>query len=85
VPFVHVRFIEIPRWKLALGGALLLALVVALFVLAAGIFLLVLPVVAAAGALAYLFGGRRKASDLPDGVIEAEYREVGSKKLEQDE
>jgi hypothetical protein len=84
VPFVHVRFVEIPRWKLALGGALLLALVIALFILAAGVFLLALPVVAVAGAMAYLFGGRRKASDLPDGVIEAEYREVGQKNLEQD-
>lgn len=84
MPFIHVRFVEIPRWKLALGGALFLALVIALFILAAGVFLLILPVVAVAGALAYLFGGRRKASDLPDGVIEAEYREVGQKELEQD-
>jgi hypothetical protein len=89
VPFAHVRIVEIPRWKLALGAVLLCTLLFALFILAAGIFLLVLPVAVVVGALTYLFGSRTRREDFPrkdfpDGVIEAEYREVESKKLEQD-
>jgi hypothetical protein len=84
LPFVHVRYVNIPRWKLALGAMLFIGLLIALFILAAGVFLLILPVVAVTGALAYLFGGRTKKSDLPDGVIEAEYREIKTRSLEKD-
>jgi hypothetical protein len=89
VPFVHFRIVEIPRWKLALGAVLFGTLLFSLFLLAAGIFLLVLPVAVVAGALAYLFGSRKRCEDFPredfpSGVIEAEYREVETKKLEQD-
>jgi hypothetical protein len=84
VPFVQFRIVEIPRWKLALGAVLVLALLLALFLLAAGIFLLVLPVAVVAGAIAYLFGGRTRERDFPDGVIEAEYREIEPKQLEKD-
>lgn len=84
MPAVHVRFFKIPRWKIALGAVFFAALLLALFVLAAGVFLLVLPVAAIAGAMAYLFGGKTKPSGLPDGVIEAEYREIDPKQLEQD-
>jgi hypothetical protein len=84
LPTVHVRFFQIPRWKIALGAILFAALLIALFILAAGVFLLVLPIAAIAGAMAYLFRGRKKSSGLPDGVIEAEYREVDQKQVERD-
>ncbi len=89
VPFVRFRVVQISGWKLALGALLLGALLFALFILAAGVFLLVLPVAAIIGALAYLFGGRTKAKDFPGGdfsggIIETEYREVEQKQLDQD-
>jgi hypothetical protein len=84
LPFVHYRIIEIPRWKLVLGAVLFSALLLAFFVLAAGMFLLVLPVAAIAGALVYLFGGRTRKRSFPDGVIEAEYREIESKQFGRD-
>jgi hypothetical protein len=87
VPSVRFRIVQISPWKLALGATLLFALLLTLFILAAGVFLLVLPVAAVAAVLAYLFGGRTKKrgfpADLSDGVIEAEYREVEAKQLEQ--
>lgn len=85
MPFAQFRVVQISGWKLALGAALLLTLFFALFILAAGVLLLALPVVAVAGALAYLFGKRVKPPVYPDGVIEAEYREVEQKQLEQDQ
>jgi hypothetical protein len=84
LPTVHVRFFQIPRWKIALGAILFAALLIALFILAAGVFLLVLPIAAIAGAMAYLFGGRKKPSGPSDGIIEAEYREIDQKELERD-
>lgn len=89
MPFVRFRVVQISPWKLALGAVLVFALLLTLFILAAGVFLLVLPVAAVAAGLAYLFGGRTKKSDFPradpdEGVIEAEYREVEAKQLEQD-
>jgi hypothetical protein len=88
VPFVF-RVVQISSWKLALGAALFFALLIAIFILAAGVFLLVLPVAAVAAALAYLFGNRTKRGNFPsrdyaDGVIEAEYREIEAKQLEKD-
>lgn len=89
MPFARFRVVQISGWKLVLGAVLLGALLFALFILAAGIFLLVLPVAAIVGAFAYLFGSRTKARDFPGedfsgGVIETEYREVEQKQLEQD-
>jgi hypothetical protein len=89
VPSVRFRIVQISPWKLALGATLLFALLLTLFILAAGVFLLVLPVAAVAAVLAYLFGGRTKKKDFPhpdpfDGTIEAEYREVEAKQLERD-
>ncbi len=85
MPFAQFRVVQISGWKLALGAALLLTLFFALFILAAGILLLALPVAAVAAALAYLFGKRDKSPAAADGVIEAEYREVEQKQLEQDQ
>jgi hypothetical protein len=85
VPFAQFRVVQISGWKLALAGVLLLTLFFALFVLAAGVLLLVLPVAAVAGAFAYLFGKREKPAAGPDDVIEVEYREIEQKQLRQDQ
>jgi hypothetical protein len=84
VPFAQFRVVQISGWKLALGAALLLTLFLALFILAAGVLLLALPVAAIAGALTYLVGKRNKPASAPEDVIEVEYREVEQKQLEQD-
>lgn len=83
MPQYQFRIVQIPRWQAILIGVLVLGALLALFVVALGVFLLVLPVVLAAGALMYFFGGRRKANMPPwersmnDGrVIEAEYHEI---------
>jgi hypothetical protein len=77
------RVVQIPRWQAILIGVVVLGALLALFVLALGVFLLVLPVILIAGAVMYFFGGKSRANMPPwernvdDGrVIEAEYREV---------
>lgn len=80
----HFRYIQIPRWKIILGAALLFALVLGLIVLALGVFLLALPVIVIGGVLAYFFGGRFSKPAAPDGIIEAEYREITPREPEQD-
>lgn len=75
---------RIPRWKIFLGAGLALALLLGLAVLALGVFLLALPAVMVAAALAYLFGGRGAKQPAPDGIIEAEYREIPPHELEQE-
>jgi hypothetical protein len=80
----RVHFIRIPRWQLMLGAGLGLALIAAFFVLALGIFLLLLPAVVAAGALFYLFGGRPSVADRAphDRVIDADYRVIEQDRIE---
>lgn len=84
MPFAQFRVVQISGWKLAFGAALLLTLFFALFILAAGVLLLALPVAAIAGAFTYLFGKQSKPAAAPEDVIEVEYREVEQKQLEQD-
>ncbi len=84
MPFAQFRIVQISGWKIALAAVLLVTLLIALFILAAGIFLLVLPVVAVAGELAYLIVGRNRTPGFSDGVIETEYRVIEQKQLEQD-
>lgn len=84
MPFAQFRVVQISGWKLALGALLLLTLFLALFILAAGVLLLAVPVAAVAGAFAYLFGRREKPGIDPDGTIEVEYREIEQKQLKQD-
>jgi hypothetical protein len=84
VPFAQFRVVQISGWKLALGAVLLLTLFFALFIVAAGVLLLVLPVAAVATALAYLFGKRQPPAAGPGDVIEVEYREIEQKQLDQD-
>ncbi len=83
MPQYQFRVVRIPKWQAILIGVLVLGALLALFVLALGAFLLVLPVVLVAAAWMYFFGPRRKGSMPPwqdnvgDGrVIDAEYREV---------
>lgn len=80
----YIRSIQLPRWKIVLGGVLFFALLLALMILTLSIFLLVLPVIAVAGVLAYFFGGRFTKPAPPDGIIEAEYREIKPHEMEQD-
>jgi hypothetical protein len=76
----RVRFVRIPRWQIMLGAGLVFTLIVAFFVLALGIFLLLLPALAIAGAIFYLFGGRRspvgRDGAAKDRVIDGEYRVI---------
>jgi len=81
----RIRFVRIPRWQIMLGGGLIFALIVAFFVLALGIFLLLLPALAIAAAIFYLFGGRpspvgRGAAN--DRVIDGKYRVVEQDRLD---
>ena len=75
----RIRVVRIPRWQLMLGAGLLFALIVAFFVLAFGVFLLLLPAFLIAGAIFYLFGGRRAPIDR---VIDGEYRVIEQDRIE---
>jgi hypothetical protein len=82
----RIRVVRIPRWQIMLGAGLILALIVAFFVLALGIFLLLLPALALAAAIFYLFGGRRspigRGSAANDRIIDGEYRIVEKDRLD---
>jgi len=80
----NIRFYQIPRWQLMLGAGFFIALLLALFIVTLGVFLLVLPVLVAAGALAYFFGGRplKSQSNSYADVIEANYRVIEQKRFE---
>jgi hypothetical protein len=84
----QVRFVQIPRWLAVVAGVLAVAFAVALFLLSITVFLVLLPVIAIAGALYYLFGGGRKQADIrhPDGVeiIEGEYRVIETERERSD-
>lgn len=81
----RIRVVRIPRWQIMLGAGLILALIVAFFVLALGIFLLLLPALALAAAIFYLFGGRRspvRGGAVNDRIIDGEYRVVEKDRLD---
>ncbi len=82
----NIHFVQIPRWQIVLGAGLLIALLLTLFILALGIFFLVLPLFLVGGALAYFFGGRAlKTGQAPnDRIIEVDYRIIESKRLDKD-
>jgi hypothetical protein len=86
MPEFRVRFVRIPRWQIMLGAGLIFTLIVAFFVLALGIFLLLLPVLAIAAAIFYLFGGRRqpvgRESAANDRIIDGDYRVVEQDRLD---
>jgi uncharacterized membrane protein len=75
------RVLNIAPWKLAVGGAVLAAGAIAVTVLAAGIFLLVLPLVLIAVGVAALMAPRAKSSAgavvrTGPQIIEVEYEVV---------
>jgi hypothetical protein len=74
----RIQMVQLPRWQVMLVAAIVLAGLVTLLVVAAGVFLLMLPVFLALGALAYLFGGGPAAPrpNPPAQVIDAEYRVI---------
>jgi hypothetical protein len=82
----RIRIVRIPRWQIMLGAGLILALIGAFFVLALGIFLLLLPALALAAAIFYLFGGRRspvgRGGAANDRIIDGEYRVLGQDRLD---
>jgi hypothetical protein len=82
----QVRFLQVPRWLMVVVGALAIAFAIALFLLSLTVFLLVLPVLAVAGGLYYLFGGRRAAraprAERRGEIIEGEYRVIESERPE---
>jgi hypothetical protein len=85
MPKFRFHFIRIPRWQLMLGASLVLALIVAFFVLALGIFLLLLPALMIAGAVAVLFGSPQPPVDrgaANDRVIDGEYRVLERDRLD---
>jgi hypothetical protein len=86
MPQYQVRTLKIPRWVALVVGALAIAFAIALFLLSLTVFLLVLPVLAVAGAVYYLLGpfrGTRKPSAHPGyEVIDAEYRVIEPRRVD---
>lgn len=84
----QVRFLQIPRWAATLAGIAAIAFAIALLLLSVTVFLVLLPVIAVASGLYYLFGRRRKTADArhPDSVeiIEGEYRVIEPGRIERD-
>jgi hypothetical protein len=81
----RVRFVRIRRWQLMFGAGLIFALIAAFFVLALGVFLLLLPALAIAAAVFYLFGGRRSSvghGAANNRIIEGEYRVIEQDRLD---
>jgi hypothetical protein len=81
------RIIQIPRWALVLAGLAAAAFAIALFLLSVTVFLVLLPVIAIASGLYYLFGGKRVANRRDAGnveIIEGEYRVVEPERIERE-
>ena len=80
MPQYRIRAFRIPTWQVILIAALALALVVAFFVAAVGIFLVLVPIFVLIGAIAYLFamfrGPRRSRRDADRRTIETDYRVI---------
>jgi hypothetical protein len=83
----QMRIVRIPRWAIVLAGLAATAFAIALFLLSLTVFLVLLPVIAVASGLYYLFGRKRVAR--PGGpdhveVIEGEYRVVEPERIERE-
>lgn len=87
MPQSRIRFMRVPFWQIILGAGLGLALLAAFFLLAIGIFLLLLPILAIAAGVFYLFGRRRtpvpRDRAAHERVIDAEYRVVDPERLDE--
>jgi hypothetical protein len=83
----QMRVLRIPRWALVLAGLAAAAFAIALFLLSVTVFLVLLPVIAIASGLYYLFGGKRVANRRDPGnveIIEGEYRVVEPERIDRD-
>jgi hypothetical protein len=84
----QLRFLQIPRWAAILAAIVAIAFAIALLLLSLTVFLVLLPVIAVASGLYYLFGGKRKQPGPrnADGVeiIEGEYRVIEPERVERD-
>ena len=77
MPKTRIRIVRVPLWGFALIGALLVAIVIASAVLAAGLFLILFPIMLVVGAIVALFGWPRMRTGGAyldtRGVIETDY------------
>jgi hypothetical protein len=84
----QIRFVEIPRWVAILAGVLAVAFAIALLLLSITVFLVLLPVIAVASGLYYLFGWRRRGADMRGSesveIIEGEYRVIEPERIERE-
>lgn len=79
---VRVRVVRLSGWKLLLAAGAAALIIAAILFLTLTVLLIVVPIALIAGALYYVFGGRRTAS--PTEVIEGEYRVVEPRELDRD-
>ncbi|HXL69105.1 MAG TPA: hypothetical protein VN930_10105 [Xanthobacteraceae bacterium] len=77
---VHVRVVRLSGWKVLLAAGAAALLIAAILFLTLTVLLIVVPIALVAGALYYLFGGRRPAGRAE--VIEGEYRVVQPREIE---
>jgi hypothetical protein len=79
---MHVRVIRLRPWQVVLAAGVVLFVLAALLFLTFTALLIVLPIALVAGAIAYLFGGKRPPGGPDGGVIEGEYRVVEPREIE---
>jgi uncharacterized membrane protein len=77
---VRVRVVRLSGWKVLLAAGVAALILAALLFLTLTVLLIVVPIALVAGALYYLFGGRRPAAHAE--VIEGEYRVVEPREIE---
>jgi hypothetical protein len=77
--YVFLRAGRVPFWRVAVAAVLALAFVAALAILVSGLFLILLPAIAA-GAIAARFLGWRVSTPPRTEVIEAEYEVIEEKR-----
>lgn len=82
---VRIRIVRLRPWQVVLAAGLVFLVLAALLFLTFTALLIVLPIAFVAGAIAYLFGGKRPPGG-PGGpdVIEGEFRVVEPRKIERD-
>ena len=78
---VQVRVVRLSGWKLLLAAGAAAVVIAAILFLTLTVLLIVVPIALIAGALYYVFGGRRPA---PATVIEGEYRVVEPREIGRD-
>ena len=83
----QIRFVRIPRWAIVLTGIAAAAFAIALFLVSITVFLVLLPIIAIASGLYYLFGRRpvsRRHGTRGVEIIDGEYRIVETERVERD-